>query len=139
MGAIGDAITAYAQPLIDETDGSREQVQGALNLAMMCWNIGILPQEKQQSAIDALAEEFGLDDAEFEDFKESMLGPMLLRYKQMFGQSKGSSPEGPPLWEPPLHPNTQQQAIEKPGRYDPCHCNSGKKYKFCCERADRAR
>ncbi|WP_407699829.1 SEC-C metal-binding domain-containing protein [Stieleria sedimenti] len=27
----------------------------------------------------------------------------------------------------------------KPGRYDPCPCNSGKKYKFCCERVSRAR
>ena len=25
------------------------------------------------------------------------------------------------------------------GRYDPCPCGSGKKYKFCCEERDRTR
>lgn len=32
MGAIRDAIGAYRQPLIDQTDGSPEDVQKALTL-----------------------------------------------------------------------------------------------------------
>ena len=31
MGAIADAIVAYTQPLLDQTDGSPEQVQKAMN------------------------------------------------------------------------------------------------------------
>ena len=27
---------------------------------------------------------------------------------------------------------------KRPGRNDPCHCGSGKKYKNCCEQKDRA-
>jgi hypothetical protein len=36
MGAIPEAIAAYAQPLIDETDGSLKQMNHALALAQLC-------------------------------------------------------------------------------------------------------
>ena len=37
MGAIADAIAAYAQPLLDETDGSLEQMNKALAVTQLCW------------------------------------------------------------------------------------------------------
>lgn len=33
---------------------------------------------------------------------------------------------------------TVRKAIERPGRNDPCHCGSGKKYKKCCAAKDEA-
>lgn len=35
MGAIADAIVAYAQPLIDQTDGSLEQLNQALAMSQV--------------------------------------------------------------------------------------------------------
>ncbi len=159
MGAIADAMSAYAQPLLDQTDGSLEQMQMALNIAMACWNIGKFPEDERQPAIDSLAESMGLDEAEREEFQDDVLMPMIRRHDEMFGQvfqrkvprrSDGESNLGVGLdsdWEVGLESDLEfgleakppKDQTPKPGRYDPCPCNSGKKYKFCCERAARAR
>ena len=39
MGAIADAVWAYAQPLLDDTDGSVEDMNWALSLSQLCWNL----------------------------------------------------------------------------------------------------
>jgi hypothetical protein len=44
MGAIAESITAYAQPLLDETDGSIEQMNHALALGQICWNLALMPE-----------------------------------------------------------------------------------------------
>jgi hypothetical protein len=38
IGAIVEAIVAYAQPLIEQTDGSPEQMQKAFSIAQLCYN-----------------------------------------------------------------------------------------------------
>jgi hypothetical protein len=43
MVAIGDAFAAFAQPLIDQTDGSPEDLQKALSLSQLCYNTALLP------------------------------------------------------------------------------------------------
>ncbi|QDV41055.1 preprotein translocase subunit SecA [Stieleria neptunia] len=139
MGAMADAMAAYAQPLIDETDGSPEQMQMALNVAMACWNIGKLPEDKRQSAINSFADSMGLDEAECEAFQDDVLMPMISRHDEMFGQVFQSNAPGRSDWESGLEAKPPKAQAPKPGRYDPCPCNSGKKYKFCCERAARAR
>jgi hypothetical protein len=45
MGALADSITAYAQPLLDGTDGSIEDLNRALALGQVCWNLAIMPEE----------------------------------------------------------------------------------------------
>ena len=40
MGAIADAFVAYAQPLIDQTDGSEEQLSQAFAMSQLCYNLG---------------------------------------------------------------------------------------------------
>jgi len=36
MGSFADALSRFAQPLIDDTDGSPEQLQQALKLSQLC-------------------------------------------------------------------------------------------------------
>ncbi len=38
MGAIAEAFRDYAQPLLDQTDGSEEQLRKALGLSQICYN-----------------------------------------------------------------------------------------------------
>ncbi len=51
MGAIAEAIVGYAQPLIDQTDGSHEQMEKALAISQVCWNLALLPKEKQEESL----------------------------------------------------------------------------------------
>jgi len=44
-------MIAYAQPLLDATDGSPEQMQNALSIAQMCWNLALLPETEQEESI----------------------------------------------------------------------------------------
>jgi uncharacterized protein YecA (UPF0149 family) len=142
MGAMAEAIVAYAQPLIDETDGSTEQVNKALSISQVCWNIALLPEEKRQSSINSLREALSMDDTELEDFQRSILMPMIRRHEEMFPKLHQRESIKPPHWEPGLSPlpsaKSPKGKSQEPGRYDPCPCNSGRKYKFCCGRAPRA-
>ena len=138
MGAIADAIMAYAQPLIDETDGSMEQLNRALTIGQACWNLSLLPKEQRQSSMKSLGEALSMDDAEFQDFQCSILEPMIRRHEEMFPKLHRRESMEPPHWEPSLSPlpsaKLPKEKPSEPGRYDPCPCNSGRKYKFCCGR-----
>lgn len=138
MGAIADAIMAYAQPLIDETDGSLEQMNKAMSISQACWNLSLVPKEKRQSAMKSLGEALSMDEAQFQDFQRSTLEPMIRRHEEMFPGLHRSESIKPPHWESNLSPLLSSQSPKEkptqPGRYDPCPCNSGRKYKFCCGR-----
>ena len=41
-------IWDFASPLLDVENQSGEEVQGAIGLAITCWNIGLLNREEQQ-------------------------------------------------------------------------------------------
>jgi uncharacterized protein YecA (UPF0149 family) len=140
MGAIADAIMAFAQPLIDETDGSLEQMNQALSISQACWNLALLPEDERQSVIDDLQSTLEMSASEFADFKRAVLAPMIRRHEEMFpGLHQRSSRPSSPHWETRslLAPaaRSPQGKSSQPGRYEPCPCGSGKKYKFCCERA----
>jgi len=51
MGAIAEAFTEYAQPLLDATDGSAEQAERALTLAQVCWNMALEPEGERDEAL----------------------------------------------------------------------------------------
>ncbi|MGH7134950.1 MAG: hypothetical protein ACREHD_04375, partial [Pirellulales bacterium] len=106
MGAIGDAIGAYIQPLIDETDGSPEQVQKALSLGQLCYNTALLPADKREEMLAEFRSSLGMDDDEFDDFRRSVLEPMIARHEQMFPllheRRRAPAPvSGPPSWLEP--------------------------------------
>ena len=128
MGAIANAIMAYAQPLLDTTDGSIEQMNKALELSQACWNLAIIPEEERRSVIDDMRLSLNMSASEMNDFEGSVLKPMILRHQAMF---------------PGLHPRhpfeLPPEEVTPPDRYAPCPCNSGKKYKFCCGRPQSVR
>ncbi len=142
MGAIADAIVGYAQPLIDATDGSMDQINRALAISQACWNLSLLPKEQRQSSMKSLRDALSMDDAEFQDFHRSILEPMVRRHEEMFPKLHRHESLEPPHWEPSLSPlpptESSKRKSSEPGRYDPCPCNSGRKYKFCCGRTARA-
>ena len=45
MGAIADAFAAYAQPLLDQTDGSEEQLNKAFTISQLCYNLALMQED----------------------------------------------------------------------------------------------
>jgi hypothetical protein len=136
MGVIADGIMAYAQPLIDATDGSIEQMNKALAISQCCWNLAIMPEEAQADVLREMQSQFQMDDAEFDSFRNSMIIPMIERHKEMFPRlhkrsSRPFSPSGFSVWEDAPSPKPVQK-FAGTDPYAPCPCNSGKKFKFCC-------
>lgn len=121
-------MVAYAQPLLDETDGSIEQMQNAMSIAQMCWNLALLPNEEQEDMLAKMRPALKMDDDEFAGFRESVIAPMILRHHEMFSNMPrmGSKTTEQPAPRETKYPGT--------GRNEPCPCNSGKKYKRCCGR-----
>lgn len=140
MGAIAEAIVAYAQPLIDQTDGSIEQLNKAFAVSQVCYSLALLPDDQQEKSISEMQSSMEMDDDEFALFRRSIIVPMIRRHREMFprihGQrSTAGSPSGPSSWSQP----GTATAEKYPGtdRYAPCPCHSGRKYKFCCWKLGR--
>ena len=127
MGVMAESIVAYAQPLLDATDGSHEQMQNALSIAQMCWNLALLPETEQEESLAEMQPALKLDEAEFADFRHSVIAPMIVRHHEMF-------PNMPRLDSQRTAPLPREEKYPGTGRNAPCPCNSGKKYKRCCGR-----
>jgi len=134
MGAIAESMVAYAQPLLDETDGSLEQVNKAFAIAQLCWNLALFPEEQSKDLLAKAQSILKMNDDEFEQFRRRVILPMIRRHSEMFpnmprlgsnDHSNSTSGAAAPK-RPPQHAGT--------GRNEPCPCNSGKKYKRCCGR-----
>ena len=141
MGAIAEAIVAYAQPLLDETDGSEEDLQRAMSLSQLCWNLALQPKESREKSLSGMRPTLKMDDDEFEEFRTGLLDPMIRRHEEMFPQLHGQRFRADPPQSDFSRRISMLSAAESPARtekypgtdrYDPCPCNSGKKYKFCC-------
>lgn len=136
MGGIADAMAAYAQPLLDKTDGSHQQVQNAMTFAMLCYNLSLRPDSEVDAALDELRPSLHMNDADFAEFRRTIVNPMRQRHREMFPRlhqprsgdvrmfpSEATAPASvPPLRE--KYPGT--------GRNAGCPCGSGRKYKRCC-------
>lgn len=138
MGAIAEAIAAYAQPLIDATDGSLEAVNDALSVSQLCWNIAILPKVKQDEALSGVGLDLEMQSEEFETFRQSVLIPMIRRHEEMFPQLHVHFSTDH-FQADPSDPTNAAPKERYPGTepYAPCPCNSGRKYKFCCRAKKR--
>ncbi|HVA47670.1 MAG TPA: SEC-C metal-binding domain-containing protein [Pirellulales bacterium] len=141
MGAFGEAFAAYAKPLLDQTDGSQEDLSKALTLSQLCYNLALLPADQQDAAIADMQSSLDMDDEEFDDFRRSLIEPMIRRHGEMFPRmhqrgftaASRSSPAPKARMAMPVQGTHQPaQKHAKIDRYAPCPCNSGKKYKFCC-------
>jgi uncharacterized protein YecA (UPF0149 family) len=125
---MAESMVEYAQPLIDETDGSSEQVQNAMSIAMMCWNLALVSKEKQEEMIAEMRTTLKMDEEEFASFRLSVIDPMISRHHEMYpNMSRQDSQPATAVASPKKkYPGT--------GRNEPCPCGSGKKYKRCCGR-----
>lgn len=146
MGAIADGIMAYTQPLLDQTDGSVEQLNKALAIGQVCFNLALLPEDERDRGLGELRSSLGMNDRDFDAFRSSVVLPMIRRHEQMFPlmHRRNSPGLGFGGWLT-VHPYADEggtkaaRAIPYPGTrpYVPCPCNSGRKYKFCCGRRGR--
>ena len=136
MGALADALVAYARPLLDQTDGSEEQLNKAFAISQLCYNLALLPEDQRDAMLSETRQSLGMDDAEFADFRRSVIDPMIRRHEEMFPgmhwRSFGDS--APSSSSPRAHTRKAAPGERYPGtdRYAPCPCGSGEKYKFCC-------
>jgi hypothetical protein len=136
MGAIADGFAAYAQPLLDQTDGSIEDMNRALSLAQLCFNLALLPIDRREESLNEMRPTLKMSDEEFAEFRRGLVDPMIRRHEEMFPRmhNRGSdsffSSEPAPRAQSNLTVSTE--AKPKIDRYAPCPCGSGEKYKFCC-------
>jgi len=141
MGAIAEGIVAFAQPLIDQTDGSQEQLEKAFAIGQLCFNLALSPDNARDTTLGELRLSLQMDEEEFEAFRNSIVDPMIRRHEEMFPQMHGristnSLQSRPSLRVQPGIETTRETGLEV-DRYAPCPCNSGQKYKFCCGRKRR--
>ena len=136
MGAIAQSFVAFAQPLLDQTDGSEGQLNKALTISRLCYNLALTPEDSRDRMLSEMRLTLQMDDEEFDDFQRSIILPMIRRHEEMFPQVHGRgstnfSQSGP---APRAHSRTAAPSESHPkiDRYAPCPCNSGRKYKFCC-------
>ena len=136
MGAIAEAFVAYAQPLLDQTDGSEEQLNRAFAISQLCYNLALLPADGRDEMLGEMQGTLGMAAEEFEAFRQSIIVPMIRRHEEMFPGLHRRGPTNPAPSSPSLQaPARKARPGEKyPGtdRYAPCPCGSGEKYKFCC-------
>ena len=140
MGAIAEGIVAYAQPLLDQTDGSEEQLNKALTISQLCWNLALRPEDERAQMLSEMRPSLQMDEDQFDEFRRSIIDPMIRRHHEMFPRmhqrdSTAPSPSAPP---PQAHPRgVAGEAFPGTDPYAPCPCNSGRKYKFCCRKKGR--
>ena len=136
MGAIAEAIVAYAQPLLDQSDGTEEDLNKALALSTLCYNLALLPTDGRETMLSEMRSKMNMDQEEFDGFRRSFIDPMIRRHEEMFPLMHRRVATGPlPIDPVPQAHQRRAASTEKyPGtdRYAPCPCNSGEKYKFCC-------
>ena len=136
MGVIAESIMAYAQPLFDDTDGSAEQINKALSLGQICWNLAIMPEEARNDMLREMRPRLKMDAGEFEAFQRDVVFPMIRRHQEMFPRMHGAGSTGASTGTsaPPSRTTPPGSREKYPGtaRNAPCPCNSGKKYKKCC-------
>jgi hypothetical protein len=139
MGAFADAMARFAQPLLDATDGSPEQVQRAFMLSQLCWNLAVTPEAQRDELLAGMQPAMKMDDEAFQDLKQNVVMPMIRRHQEMFPGMQRSGAGAPSHSMPSqvIPPPAKRRPVKKfagTGRNEPCPCGSGRKYKLCCGR-----
>jgi hypothetical protein len=84
LGELGAALGAFARPLVDRTDGSPKQVQRALRIAMLCWNMALMPAAEQDEFLEDVGGTLRMGEEEFSAFRRDVIDPMIRRHREMF-------------------------------------------------------
>jgi hypothetical protein len=145
MGVLAQAFAAYSQPLLDQTNGSAEELNKAFAISQLCYNLALLPEDGREDAMREMRSSLEMDDDEFDEFRRSVILPMIRRHQEMFpqmhrpGSTRFSQREPSPIIPSGARPTTRARSKAYPGTdpYALCPCNSGRKYKFCCGKTAR--
>ena len=86
MGAIANAIVAHAQPLLDQTNGDIDQMNRAMMLGQMCWNLALLPEEGRDAALEKMQPALNMTDGEFAEFRQQIVLPMIASSAEFVGE-----------------------------------------------------
>ena len=129
MGGMADAMVAYAQPLFDQTDGSIDQMNRAMAIAQVCWNLALMPEDERDAALDQMKPALKMTDEEFAEIRRHIVLPMIRRHCEMFPRMHERSQ---PTSNPVRVVSAPTKKYPGTGRNDPCPCGSGRKYKLCC-------
>lgn len=122
---MAESMVAYAQPLLDKTDGSQSGMQQAMSIAQLCWNLALLSEAERENSYARIQESLNMDETEFDDFQTSIIVPMIQRHHEMFPNlSRRASGV--------YSGNKVKEKYPGTGRNELCPCGSGKKYKRCC-------
>jgi hypothetical protein len=98
MGRIGEGIAEYAQPLVDQTDGSPAQVEKALTIAMFCWNLAVVEDSLHEELLGEMRTATSMGDEEWAAFRRDIIAPMVRRHREMFpGMGPRRGPATPPM------------------------------------------
>src|SRR4051812_6551353 len=103
MGAIAEGLVAYAQPLLDQTDGSHEQVNKAFSISTLCHNLALLPEDTRGKMLSEMQSTLEMDDEEFNEFRRSIIDPMIRRHHEMFPLMHRKVATAPSQNGPSLH------------------------------------
>ena len=105
-------------------------------LTQFCFNLAMMPVEKREAELSRMQATLEVDDAKFDEFRRSLIDPMVKHQQQMFPRMHNRVAADPWQSGPTLRaqPSATDSREAYPGtdRYAPCPCNSGEKYKFCC-------
>jgi len=129
VGGIADAMVAYAQPLFDQTDGSIDQMNRAMAIAQVCWNLALMAEDEWDAALDKMKPALKMTDEEFAEIRRHIVLPMMQRHREMFPRMHERSQ---PTSKPGSVVSTPTKKYPGTGRNAPCPCGSGRKYKRCC-------
>lgn len=84
LGGPAQQMTDFAQPLLDATDGSLEQMDRALKLGMLFWNLSIIEDMNERDRmLDDMANKLAPDEAANQDLR-AIAQQMIDRHRLMF-------------------------------------------------------
>ncbi len=79
-----DAMVAYAQPLLDATDGSEADLNRAMLLATLCWNAALTPDGERDAYFEEMRKPLGMSPEEFAALRRETIDPMMQRHHELF-------------------------------------------------------
>lgn len=87
LDAVGEdeaALIAFAEPLLEATDGSAEQVRKALDVAMMFWSLATIEKDAERARLLEAIASTSFDSPEAKDHFRSAANEMVERHRTMF-------------------------------------------------------
>ena len=108
-----------------------------MTISQLCWNVALLPEDERNQMLSEMRSSLQMDDDQFDEFRRSIIEPMIRRHQEMFPTNAPTAFEDR-FAIPPLAVGARQ---EWPARrclpwnpaVCPVPCKSGRKYKFCCK------